>query len=85
VDLWHFQTADGRSILKATEFMAPYVDAGRKWPYQQIHPANQGDLAELLYRAAAEFPDSQPVKDALKSVKADGGNPARLYLKVAVN
>ncbi|HEV2693310.1 MAG TPA: alginate lyase family protein [Verrucomicrobiae bacterium] len=85
VDLWHFQTADGRSILKATEFMAPYVDPGHKWPYQQIHPANQNDLAELLFRAAAEFPDSQPVKDALKSVKADGGNPARLYLKVAVN
>jgi hypothetical protein len=87
VDLWHFQTKDGRSILKAAEFMAPYADANRKWPYQQIHPANRGDLQELLLRAAAEFPDSKPVKDALKTVKADdfNGNPARLYLKVAIN
>src|SRR5207245_1273846 len=26
VDLWHFQTKDGRSIVKAAEFMAPYAD-----------------------------------------------------------
>src|SRR5882724_6821183 len=85
VDLWHFQTKDGRSILKAVEFMAPYVDANHKWPYQQIHPANRGDLQELLLRAAAEFPDSQPVKEALKTVKADelSGNPVRLYLKMS--
>ena len=49
VDLWHYQTADGRSILKAAEFMAPYVDPDRKWPFQQIHPANRGDLVELLF------------------------------------
>lgn len=87
VDFWHFQTADGRSIQKATEYMAPYVDPARKWPHQQIHAANRGDLAELLLRAAAEFPESKPVKEALKTVKAGDfdNNPARLYLKLAVN
>jgi len=86
-DLWHFQTKDGRSILKATEFMAPYVDPKSKWPFKQIHPANRDDLTELLLRAAAEFPDSQPVKDALKTLKLDDfkDNPARLYLKMAMN
>ncbi len=82
VDLWHYQTADGRSILKATEFMAPYADPQRKWPYQQIHKENRSDLHELLLRAAVEYPDSEPVKDALKFVKADAGNPQRLYLKL---
>ncbi|MDR3457621.1 MAG: alginate lyase family protein [Verrucomicrobiae bacterium] len=87
VDLWHFQTPDGRSILKVAEFMAPYVDLDHKWPYQQIHPANRGDLQELLLRAAAEFPDSQPIKAALKTVKAGdfNANPARLYQKMSMN
>jgi hypothetical protein len=87
VDLWHYQTADGRSIMKAAEYMAPYADPASKWPHQQIRPPNHSDLQELMVRAAAEFPGSQPVKDALKTVKADdySGNPVRLYLKTAIN
>lgn len=84
VDLWHYETKDGRSILKAAEFMAKYADPNEKWPFPQIHPANRNDLEEILRRAAAEFPENQPVKDALKFFKGDGGT-ARLYLKVRVN
>lgn len=47
VDLWHYQTADGRSLLKAAEFMAQYADPKREWPYQQIHNPNRDDLGEL--------------------------------------
>jgi hypothetical protein len=85
VDLWHYQTADGRGILKATEFMAPYADPALVWPYQQIHQANRADLGELLLRAAAEYPDSQPIRDGLKNFKAESqaDNPSRLYLKTA--
>lgn len=83
VDLWHYQAADGRSILKATEFMAQYADPERKWPYQQIHPENRNDLEELLRRGAAEFPESQPVKDALKFFKDGNSSPARLWLKLS--
>jgi hypothetical protein len=42
VDLWHYETKDGRSILKAAEFMAQYADPKVKWPFQQIHPASRG-------------------------------------------
>ena len=85
VDLWHYQTADGRSLLKATEFMAPYADPSRQWPFQQIHRPNRGDLDELLLRAAAEYPASQPIKAGLQFFKANNqaDNPARLYLKLA--
>jgi hypothetical protein len=85
VDLWHYQTADGRSILKATEFMAQYADPKSKWPFQQIHAANRGDLGELLLRAAAEFPESKPIQDGLKFFKTENlaDSPARLYLKTA--
>lgn len=82
VDLWHFQTPDGRSILKAVEFMAPYADPKHAWPYQQIHKANRGDLEEILQRAAAEFPDNKTVKDALRLFDGKHDNLIRLYSRV---
>src|SRR5437588_2215505 len=41
VDLWHFQTADGRSMRKALDYLLPYATGEKKWPYKQIseiHP-----------------------------------------------
>jgi hypothetical protein len=58
VDLWHYQTPDGRSLLKGLEFMSPYAAAGKKWPFQQIYEPNRDDLGELLLRAGPEFPES---------------------------
>lgn len=83
VDLWHYQTADGRSILKAVEFVGAYADPRKQWPYQQIRRANRGDLHELLLRAAAEFPESGPLRDELKFFHGEGGDMDRLYLKLA--
>jgi hypothetical protein len=58
IDLWHFQTSDGRSIHKALDFMAPYVSPENKWPYQQIDKPNRGSLAILLLRAETEYPEA---------------------------
>ena len=84
VDLWHYQTTDGRSILKAAEFMAPFADPGRAWPYQQIQRPNRKELGELLLRVAAEFPESK-IKEALKFFRPEdfSGSAERLYLKMA--
>ena len=83
VDLWHYQTADGRSLLRALEFMAPFADPQRPWPFQQIHPEHRSELGELLRRAAVEYPDSQPIAAALKIYPPQTNNPARLYLRFA--
>jgi len=84
VDLWHYQTADGRSLLKAAEFMAPFADPNRAWPYQQIQRANRRGLGEVLPRVAAEFPDTN-ITDAFKFFRPEdfAGNTERLYLKMA--
>ena len=84
VDLWHYRTADDRSLLKAVEFMAQYADPKLKWPYQQIHNPNRDDLGGLLLRAAAEGAGSK-VTDALKFYHAAdfAADPERLYLKMA--
>lgn len=34
-DLWHYKTADGKSIQKGIEFLYPYVNDKSKWPYQK--------------------------------------------------
>jgi hypothetical protein len=58
VDLWHYESEDGRSIRKAIDFLAPSAMGERPWQYQQIN----GFSAELFYpvlrMAAAKYPDS---------------------------
>jgi Alginate lyase len=83
VDLWHYHTADGRSILKAAEFMAQFADPNRAWTYQQLHRPNRHDLGELLLRVAAEYPESD-LKTALKFFRPQdfADDTERLYLKL---
>jgi Alginate lyase len=50
VDLWNFQTADGRGIRKAVEFLEPFTHDGKKWPYQQITPFRPERFDVILRR-----------------------------------
>jgi alginate lyase len=58
VDLWHFQTADGRSIRRALEFLIPYAAGEKQWPYKEIGGFNPQELAAPLLEAAAAYKDS---------------------------
>jgi hypothetical protein len=62
VELWQFETDDGRSIRRAIDFLAPYGTGERPWPYPQIN----GFSAELFYpvlrMAAARYPDGEYAK-----------------------
>jgi hypothetical protein len=55
VDLWNYQTKDGRGIRKALDYMAPYMDASKVWQHEQIEPMNRMELATLLRRAALAY------------------------------
>jgi hypothetical protein len=55
VDLWHFETKDGRSMRKALDWMIPYATGEQKWPYEQITGLRGGSLATLLRRAAVTY------------------------------
>ncbi len=50
IDLWDFQTDDGRSLRKAYAYLEPFARGEQKWPFQQITPGGAEPLIanELL-------------------------------------
>jgi hypothetical protein len=38
VDLWHFKTADGKSVINSFRYLVPYVLNPKLWKKQQISP-----------------------------------------------
>jgi hypothetical protein len=57
VDLWQYETRDGRSIRKALEFLKPFASGEKKWPYQQLGEWQPQILLPLLRRAEAHYPN----------------------------
>jgi hypothetical protein len=55
VDLWHFETKDGRSIRKALDWLIPYATGEKKWEYEQLGSLRGESLAPLLRRAAVAY------------------------------
>lgn len=52
VDLWNFQTDDGRSIRRPLEWLIPYATGEQDWTHRQIHRLDPRKLVPLLRRAA---------------------------------
>jgi len=60
LDLWHYESTDGRSIRKALDFVAPYADRKKKWPHHpDPHNAKRSGLIPLLRRAAIVYEDER--------------------------
>jgi len=57
VDLYAYQTKDGRGIRRAIDYVAPFADPSRKWPHRQINNVEsaRAELAYLLRRAAVAY------------------------------
>jgi hypothetical protein len=53
VDIWRFQTRDGRSIRAAIGYLTPYLEEGREWPHGQGGAGNirRGQIGGPLLRA----------------------------------
>ncbi|HXT64267.1 MAG TPA: alginate lyase family protein [Pyrinomonadaceae bacterium] len=60
VDLWSFQTHDGRGIRKALDFLTPIALGESKWQYPEIEGGVKPEaLFPLMRRAAAVYQDKQ--------------------------
>lgn len=57
VDLYGFQTKDGRSLQRGIDYLAPFADPAQKWPHQQINElaSARRELAYVLRRAALAY------------------------------
>jgi hypothetical protein len=69
VDLWNYQTKDGRSIRRAVEYLYPFAVGDQKWSYQQLGGFDGKSLFPLLRRAAAHYQDDK-LKAMLTKVPA---------------
>ena len=59
VDLWGYQTGDGRSIKRALDYLVPFAMGQEKWPYQQLGEWPPQMLFPLIRRAAEKYGDQQ--------------------------
>src|SRR5258706_1730379 len=59
VDLWNYQTKDGRSIRRALEYLYPFSVGDQKWTYQQLGGFDGRSLFPLMRRAAAHYKDEK--------------------------
>jgi hypothetical protein len=57
VDLWHYQTADGRGIRRALDYLIPFAFGEKKWPHQQLGEWPPQMLNPLLRKATVKFRD----------------------------
>jgi hypothetical protein len=66
IDLWTFQSADGRSIHKALDYLVPFLSGQGKWPHQQIIEFKSAEISPVLAVAAAKFKDYRYEELAVK-------------------
>src|SRR5258706_4161721 len=59
VDLWNYQTKDGRSIRVALEYLYPYATEDRKWTFHQIGGFRTKSFFFLVRRAATHYQDQK--------------------------
>lgn len=86
VDLWHFQTKDGRSIRKALDFLTPIALGGTKWQYAEIGGGVKPEsLFPLMRRAAAAFQDKQYQEVMVRVPAVGSSDRSRLLNADATN
>ncbi|WP_373331301.1 alginate lyase family protein [Salmonirosea aquatica] len=55
VDLWNYQTADGKGIHKAIDWLIPYLGNEKEWKYQQIKARPYDLTGSILKEAARKY------------------------------
>jgi len=53
LDLWRYQTADGRGLRTAIDYLAPYVGRESSFPYPDLKAEDASAAAYKLFRQAA--------------------------------
>jgi Alginate lyase len=79
VDLWSFQTADGRSIRRALDYVLPFAAGDKKWQQQQITEFKPQEIVPLLLQGALRLRRSE-YEDAARKLGAPESDVSNLLL-----
>jgi len=63
IDLWNYQTADGKNLQKCVDWMLPYLKKEKTWDYKQIKKIEYNETVNILKIAAKVY--SNPAYDQL--------------------
>lgn len=64
IDLWDYRAPDGGSIEAALNYLLPYAEGEKKWPYQSLNGIESESLVQPLLLAAIHYHRSDYLKDA---------------------
>jgi sugar lactone lactonase YvrE len=78
LDLWNYQTADGRSIRKAFDFLTPYGTRQEKWPYQQLGGWSADGFSSLARRAGLKLKERRYAELAVKIARPNASERSQL-------
>jgi Alginate lyase len=79
VDLWKYQTDDGRSLRKALDWLLPFALGEKEWQHKQIAPPKMKEAATVLRRAANGMNEPR-YEQAIGKLKDGQGLPERAEL-----
>jgi hypothetical protein len=63
IDLWNYQTVDGKNLQKCVDWMLPYLKKEKTWNYKQIKKMEYNETVNILKTAAKVY--SNPTYDKL--------------------
>jgi hypothetical protein len=78
LDLWRYETADGRSLRKALDYLVPYGTGEKKWTAEQLGKMPYANLVPLLRRAANAY--REPNYERMIARLPEKGNDETLNL-----
>lgn len=76
IDLWHFSTADGRSVQRAIDWLLPFALGMKQWSYTQIVPMELDRICPVLTVASAKLTVPH-YAEALRHLCGESANGAR--------
>jgi hypothetical protein len=80
VDLWSYETKDGRSVRRALEYLYPCAIGDQKWAYPQLGGFDGRSLFPLMRRAAGHYHDDKFKAMMSKIPKLDPGDREHLLM-----
>jgi hypothetical protein len=80
VDLWVYQSPEGRSIRRALEWLLPYAEGRKPWPLPELGGFQGRELYPLLRAAAWRLRDSR-LAQAASALSPDPGDRVGLFVE----